>query len=111
MSFVQDYTSTEPSREEVNSLAGATVLEFGNSWCGYCRQAEPLIEKAFQKHATVRHIRVADESGRRLGRSFNVKLWPTLIFLKEGKEISRLIRPYDFDHVENALNEIDPSSV
>jgi thioredoxin 1 len=41
----------------------------------------------------VRHIRVEDGRGRPLGRSFRVKLWPTLVFLKDGKEVARLVRP------------------
>src|SRR5436853_1345709 len=95
MPATRDYAATEPPRSEVDALAGPTVLEFGNSWCGHCRRAQPLIQEAFARHPTVRHIKIADASGRRLGRSFAVKLWPTLIFLTDGKEIARLVRPAD----------------
>jgi thioredoxin 1 len=107
MSFVHEYAERGPSRQDVDSLAGATLLEFGNLWCGHCRRAESLIEEAFAAHGSVRHIRIADSSGRRLGRSFGVKLWPTLIFLKDGKEISRLIRPTDLAAVHKAFQDID----
>jgi thioredoxin 1 len=108
MSFVRDYAASGPSRQEVDGLAGATLLEFGNSWCGHCRRAEPLIEQAFARHGGVRHIRIADASARRLGRSFGVKLWPTLVFLKDGKEISRLVRPADPAAIHRAFDEVDP---
>ena len=108
MSFVQDYETHEPSRREVDDFSGATVLEFGNVWCGFCRRAEPLIEQAFASHTGVRHIRIADASGRRLGRSFQVKFWPTLVFLKDGKEISRLVRPNDLTAIKRALEQVDP---
>ena len=39
-------------------------------------------------------------SGRRLGRSYKVKLWPTLIFLKDGVEAARLVRPGDPREIE-----------
>ena len=73
----------EPTRDEIDALAGATLLEFGTSWCGHCRAAQPLIASAFAAHPGVRHVKVEDGSGRRLGRSFGVKLWPTLVFLRD----------------------------
>ncbi len=37
--------------------------------------------------------KLEDGPGRRLGRSFQVKLWPTFIFLKDGVEQGRVVRP------------------
>ncbi len=92
---------------EVDQLEGATVLEFGSPWCGYCRAAQPLIATALADHPGVRHLKIADASGKRLGRSFGVKLWPTLVFLKDGKEISRLVRPREANAIGDALSAID----
>jgi thioredoxin 1 len=102
------YRSEEPSRAEVDAMAGATLLDFGNDWCGYCARAKPLVDSALRAHPGVRHVRVADASGRRLGRSFRVKLWPTLVFLDGGNEVARLVRPGDPAEIEDALRKIDP---
>ena len=107
--LTKDYAANEPSRDEVDALAGATVVEFGSPWCGYCRRAQPLIAEAFAAHPRVRHIKVADASGRRLGRSFGVKLWPTLVFLSGGKEAARVVRPHDADEIRTAIAKIDPA--
>jgi thioredoxin 1 len=109
MTFNPEYTTAEPARADVDGLAGATLLEFGSAWCGHCRRASPLVEQAFVTHPGVRHIRIEDGSGRPLGRSFRVKLWPTLIFLKDGREISRLVRPQDAHEVDAAMAAIDRS--
>ena len=101
------YAQAEPKRAEVDQLEGATVLEFGSPWCGYCRAAQPLIATALADHPGVRHIKIADASGKRLGRSFGVKLWPTLVFLKDGKEISRLVRPREAKAISDALLAVD----
>lgn len=74
------YAATEPARAEIDLLDGPTVIEFGAPWCGYCLAAQPLLEQAFADHPQVRHIKIEDGRGRPLGRSYRVKLWPTLVF-------------------------------
>jgi thioredoxin 1 len=100
------YEKAEPGRAEVEALQGGTLLEFGSPWCGYCRRAQPLIAEALAAHPDVRHLKIEDASGRRLGRSFGVKLWPTLVFLKHGKELARLVRPADAAAIREALTLI-----
>ena len=102
-----EYHEVEPKREEVDALPGATLLEFGTPWCGHCRRAQPLIAEALAAHPNVRHIKVADASGKRLGRSFKVKLWPTLVFLRDGKESAKLVRPTGTAQIRQALEQID----
>ena len=101
------YAEAEPKRAEVDALEGATLLEFGSPWCGYCRRAQPLIAEALAAHPEVRHLKIADASGKRLGRSFGVKLWPTLVFLKDGKELERLVRPGDARSIAGALAQLN----
>ena len=108
MAMAADYAVAEPKREEVDRLDGPTLLEFGSPWCGWCRRAQPLIAEGLAKHPRVRHLKIADASGRRLGRSFGVKLWPTLVFLDGGKEAARLVRPGGADEIARALDGIDP---
>lgn len=101
------YSTTPPTRAEVDALAGATVLEFGTNWCGYCRRAQPVIGEAFNGYLEeVRHLKIEDGPGRPLGRSFQVKLWPTLIFLRDGAEVARVVRPTEVLPVEQGLDAL-----
>lgn len=104
------YLDPGPARAEVEALTGPTLLEFGSPTCGHCRRAQPLIAEALAAHPGMRHLKVADASGRRLGRSFRVKLWPTLVLLSDGKEVARLVRPASADELARALQAIDPTS-
>lgn len=90
----------QPTRAEVDALTGPTVLEFGTGWCGYCRAAQPDIEAVMKNHPAVRHLKIEDGKGRPLGRSFRVKLWPTLIFLEAGVEKGRVVRPDSAAEIE-----------
>lgn len=89
----QSYSATEPSREELEGWAGVVVVEFGAPWCGFCKAAQPSIAAELREHPEARHLRVYDGRGKPLGRSFGVKLWPTLIMLRDGREVARTVRP------------------
>ncbi len=93
----------EPSRDEVDTLAGDTILEFGASWCPICLGARPLIDRALEARPELRHIMIEDGPGRPLGRSFRVKLWPTLIVLRDGEEVARVVRPKGLAELEEAF--------
>jgi thioredoxin len=105
------YDPVEPTRSAVDQLDGPAVIEFGTPWCGHCRAAQPLIGSALADHPRVRHIKVADGRGHALGRSFRVKLWPTLIFLRNGKELARLVRPGSAGAIRQALEQIDVAEI
>ena len=101
------YAKTAPTRAEVDAFAGATVLEFGTDWCGYCRGAQPHIAESLARAPRLRHIKIEDGPGRPLGRSFKVKLWPTLIFLRDGKEVARVVRPTDASAITEAAEMVE----
>jgi thioredoxin 1 len=85
--------TAEPTREEIDALPGLTVLEFGAPWCPHCQAAQGPIRDTLTTHPDVKHIKVEDGKGKRLGRTFSVKLWPTLVLLQQGKELARVVRP------------------
>lgn len=109
MAMSKTFAAVEPAREEIDALKDPTVVEFGTPWCGFCLGAQPLIASAFSAFPEVQHIKIEDGPGRRLGRSFKVKLWPTLIFLQNGQEIARLVRPGDAEEIRQALARIASS--
>ena len=100
------YTPETTDRAAVDRLPGPTVVEFGTNWCGFCQRAEPLIDEAFEAHTGVKRIRVEDGSGRALGRTFRVRLWPTLVFMRDGKELARVVRPTSADEISRAIGQI-----
>jgi thioredoxin 1 len=105
------YNPVAPTRAEIDALPGITLLEFGIDACGHCRAAEPIIAAALAGNDSLRHLKLEDGKGRLLGRSFAVKLWPTLVCLRDGHEVGRLVRPASPAVLQEllALAEDEPS--
>jgi thioredoxin 1 len=82
-----------PSRADLDALRGLTLLEFGTDWCEHCLAAKPLLEEALAQHPQWQYLKIEDGPGKALGRSYRVKLWPTLVLLQDGQEVGRLVRP------------------
>ena len=74
---------------------------------GWCRGARPPVRAAVARAgAGVPHVKSEAGPGRRLGRSFKVKLWPTLVFLRDGVEVERLARPQAAGDIAAALRRV-----
>ena len=95
MSYERHHLAQPPTLDQVERLRGAAVLEFGTPWCGHCLRAQSLIEQALASRTDVQHFKIEDGKGKPLGRSYSVKLWPTLVFLQDGQEVARVVRPAD----------------
>src|SRR5438045_1673568 len=95
----------EPTRDEVDRLPGAVVLEFGADWCPHCQAIQPSMSTLLSSHPDVQHIRVEDGKGKPLGRSFRVKLWPTLVFIRDEQVVSQLVRPAP-EEIEKGFDEV-----
>lgn len=95
----------EPTRNEIDQTPGLVVLEFGADWCPHCQAIQSDMNAALERSPEVQHIRVEDGKGKPLGRSFRVKLWPTLVFMRDGHVVSQLVRPTS-DEIAMAFSEL-----
>ncbi|MGE8209017.1 MAG: thioredoxin family protein [Stenotrophomonas rhizophila] len=93
MSYTRAYAAQEPSRAAVDAAPGWQLLEFGAPWCPHCSAAQAPLKDWLEGRHNISHLKIEDGKGRPLGRSFQVRLWPTLVVLHDGQEVARVVRP------------------
>ena len=103
MGFERQYLAEEPAANAVASRHGRVALEFGAPWCGHCQAAQPALAEALQDRPDASHLKIEDGKGRPLGRAYRIKLWPTLVLLRDGQEIARVVRPRQAEDLAQAL--------
>ncbi|THF61461.1 thioredoxin family protein [Pseudothauera nasutitermitis] len=109
MPYSAQFSEPPPTREQIDAWPGALLVEFGAPWCGHCRALQPRLAALLEEHPALAHVKVEDGPGKRLGRAFGVKLWPTLVFLRDGRVAGQLVRPADDADIRAALADIDPA--
>lgn len=77
------------TQESEIQTTGLCVLKFGATWCGPCKRLEPVVEKLAGEFTDVVFLSVDVDDGPALGKSYNIKSVPTLVFLKDGQEFKR----------------------
>jgi thioredoxin 1 len=70
-------SSNAPLRSAINALPRAVLLAFGIDGCGFYLASAPIVTTALAAHPAFKHLKVEDGPGQALGRSFQVKQWPT----------------------------------
>jgi len=103
------YQTQAPDPAEVEAMTGLVLLDFGTDWCGHCIAARAPVDAWLDAHDGVDLLRVEDGPGRKLGRAYRVKLWPTLVLLRDGREIARVVRPRGLPDLQPLDAALDPA--
>ena len=70
---------------------GIVVVDFFATWCGPCKMLGPIIEKLGNENTNVKFIKVDVDKNEELARRYGVMSIPTIIFFKDGKEVTKRI--------------------
>lgn len=81
------------------------ILKFSATWCGPCRVMAPAVKEAVSDFQEVELEEVdVDTDDNELSLTYGVRSVPTLIFLKDGKEIDRVVGMKTAEQLKNIIN-------
>lgn len=77
---------------EQTSTQQLEILDFYADWCGPCRMMEPIFEELKKEYGDrVKFTVIDSDKNQDLVAQYNVLGIPTYVFLKEGKEVDRIV--------------------
>ncbi|MCK5862152.1 MAG: thioredoxin [Candidatus Hydrogenedentes bacterium] len=72
--------------------SGVSLVDFWAEWCGPCRMMTPILDEVateVEDRAKVYKVNVDD--AQKVAVQFGVQSIPTLLVLKDGKEVQRFV--------------------
>lgn len=89
--------------EEVKNSDKTVLLDFWASWCGPCRQLAPVVEKLAKERPDIKVCKVNVEEAEFLARDFKIMSVPTLVVMKNGEIVNKMIGVLPKNEILSAL--------
>lgn len=82
-------------KEEVLNAEKPVLLDFWAGWCGPCRMLSPVIDELAEEAGDVKICKINIDEEPELAAEFEVMSIPTLVVMKDGRELQRAsgVRP------------------
>ncbi|KAF6985193.1 hypothetical protein CFC21_003091 [Triticum aestivum] len=91
VTLITDLKSWEKKLEDATDANKTLVVKFSAVWCGPCRIAAPAYSELSLKHSDLVFVSVDVDELPELVTQFDVRATPTFIFLRDNKEIDKLV--------------------
>lgn len=81
------YGNNENFKKETEN--GVVLVDFFAEWCGPCKMIGPVLEEIANERNDFNIMKINVDDNREISAEFDVKNIPTLIVMKDGKEVKR----------------------
>jgi len=84
---------------------GNVIIEFYTPWCNPCSQLTSTLTKLSKEFSHISFLKINAEENNEASLLASIRSVPTILFLKDGKELNRLIGYRDYNFLKQTINE------
>ena len=81
----------ENFKKEVLEETKTVLVDFYADWCGPCKMISPVIEAVAKENTDVKFVKINVDEAQELAMNYNIMSIPTLLVIKDGKEVNRTV--------------------
>jgi thioredoxin 1 len=82
------------------------IADFYAEWCMPCLMMAPVMENIAEKNKNVRFVKINVDDAQNLSVQYQITSIPCIIFLKDGKEVDRVIGAVDEARIEEKIRSL-----
>lgn len=95
--------TSENFEEEVLKSDKTVLIDFYADWCGPCKMLSPIIDAVANENEDIKVVKVNVDDAQNLAIQYQVMSIPTIVIIKEGKEINRSVGLISKSEVEEMV--------
>lgn len=95
--------TSENFEEEVLKSDKPVLVDFYADWCGPCKMLSPIVDEVAKEISEVKVVKVNVDEAQNIAMQYQVMSIPTLVVIKEGKEVKRSVGLIDKSEIKNLI--------
>ena len=91
--------TSENFESEVINSKEPVMIDFFANWCGPCKMMSPVIDEIAEELQNIKVGKINVDENQELTMKYDVMSIPTIVIIKDGKEIKRFVGVQDKENL------------
>ena len=83
--------TSENFESEVLQSDKTVLIDFYADWCGPCKMLSPIVDEVAEENTDIKVVKINVDNAQDLAMKYQVMSIPTLVVIKDGREINRSV--------------------
>ena len=95
--------TSENFESEVLQSDKPVLIDFYADWCGPCKMLSPIVDEVAEENTDIKVVKINVDNAQDLAMKYQVMSIPTLVVIKDGREVNRSVGLIDKSEVVSLI--------